>query len=129
MASRAAPDEPEIRSLLPAEVPAWLDALGSAYAETYRGPPWYGTAGEAAAFRARLPEHLGAPGWRCRMAVADGAVAGFAYGVATPDPFPEDGSYPRVRGAVGRLRAAELAGAFEVVELAASDRSASPSWP
>jgi GNAT superfamily N-acetyltransferase len=109
---------PRIRSLPPGEVPGWMDALGVAYAATFRGPPWNETAAESAEFRARLPEHLGAPGWRCQVAEQDGTVLGFAYGVDTPDPFPDDGRYLRVRAAVGPQRAADLAGALEVVELA-----------
>jgi ribosomal protein S18 acetylase RimI-like enzyme len=91
--------------------------LCEVYGRAFAEPPWR----EAdAAYRCmeQLPRHLEWPGWRARGLVrSDGSVAGFAYGAVPAFPFPALAAYRRVEGLLGD-QVAELAGEFEVIEIA-----------
>lgn len=51
------------------------------YHRVYREPPYHEDADAADAFRAQLTEHAALPGFSVTTVHADGALAGFAYGV------------------------------------------------
>ncbi|MGC0377805.1 N-acetyltransferase family protein [Streptomyces sp. SAI-229] len=98
-----------------------LDALSDAYAEIFTAPPWSHRSPAATRhdFRERLERDAHRPGFRAVVATDEsGAVAGFATGWITQDPFPTDRAYGKVLRRLGAERVGELlVGSFEVDEL------------
>ncbi|GAA3220779.1 GNAT family N-acetyltransferase [Dactylosporangium siamense] len=94
------------------------DELARLYAAVFGGPPWNEPPERAEAFRATLPGEAARPGFRAAFSRdGGGALAGFAYGFTTAEPFPSGRSYDEVRVALG-AGTGELSGTFEVMELA-----------
>ncbi|WP_330301303.1 GNAT family N-acetyltransferase [Streptomyces sp. NBC_00503] len=87
------------------------DGFREVYHRVYREPPYREDEAAADAFAVRLAEHAALPGFRVTTVHADGALAGFAYGVHHP------GGWWHPRAAAPPPR--ELAGPlFYVYELA-----------
>jgi ribosomal protein S18 acetylase RimI-like enzyme len=90
--------------------------LARVYDATFAGPPWDEGPGAGRAFLAWLDVH--APGFRAAVAeTPGGALAGFACGATTPDPFPSGRAYGSVAAALGD-GGRSLVGRFEVLEVA-----------
>jgi GNAT superfamily N-acetyltransferase len=103
------------------DVLSLLDPIVATYVEVFSGPPWEGfTPDDGRAFRERLPDDVGRPGFRAVVARdADGGVDGFALGWTTLAPFRTDRSYGKVTERLGADRVSRLlVGRFQVDELA-----------
>lgn len=98
-----------------------LDALSDAYVEIFTAPPWAHRSRAAARhdFRERLKRDAHRPGFRAVVVMDESdAVAGFATGWITQDPFPTVRAYGKVLQRLGADRVDELLiGSFEVDEL------------
>jgi ribosomal protein S18 acetylase RimI-like enzyme len=95
------------------------DQLVAVYRAAMGAPPFGETEVETGWFAQELADELTEPGYRCWVASDDdGQVAGFAYGIPTPE-IPPDGWYGSLREAVGPDGAEQwLTGQFAVVWIA-----------
>lgn len=110
---------PAVERCPPARFLAHAREVAQVYEEAFGAPPWSHPAEKLAAFPPRLPADAARPGFAGALAWQAGGLAGFAYGFTTPEPFPSERLYGPIQRLLGPERVrAELAGAFEVHELA-----------
>ncbi|MEO3820664.1 GNAT family N-acetyltransferase [Plantactinospora sp. B24E8] len=98
---------------------AWAvrDQLVETYRAVFCAPPWNEPPARAVRFAELLALWVEQPGFTAVLAGQDSALTGFALGLTTPDPFPDDRAYGQVRRLLGPAAEA-LSGALEVAELA-----------
>ena len=104
------------------ETAALSDQLVAVYRAAMSAAPFHETEVETGWFAEELAGEVGEPGFRCWVARHGDRVAGFAYGLPTPE-VPAEGWYGLLRDAVGEGAGEWLEGQFAVVWIAVA-----PQW-
>lgn len=107
----------ELRTLTGPATLAVADRLTATYRAVFGAPPWHESAGQAERFARLLADWATQPGFVAVLGTAGDRITGFALGVPTPAPFPEEPGYAPVRHLLGPA-AESLCGWLEVAELA-----------
>ena len=104
------------------ETAALGDQLVTVYRAAMSAAPFHETEVETGWFAEELAGEVGEPGFGCWVARDGDRVAGFAYGLPTPE-VPAEGWYGLLRDAVGEAAGEWLEGQFAVVWIAVA-----PQW-
>ena len=109
------------------ETAALSDQLVAVYRAAMSAAPFHETEVETGWFAEELAGEVGEAGFRCWVARDGDRVAGFAYGLPTPE-VPAEGWYGLLRDAVGEGAGEWLEGQFAVVWIAVALRWRGRAW-